>query len=117
MTCSQRHEVGHEDTAVALGSGDVPVLGTPRLLAWLEQVTVVAARPHLAEGQVSVGAAVRIRHLAPTSVGEVVTVHADVLPAEGSRRRTFAVRAENARGDTIADGEIDRVAAPRTAFT
>ena len=36
------HLVGSGDTARALGSGDLDVLGTPRLVAWCEQATVAA---------------------------------------------------------------------------
>ena len=32
--------VGENDTAIALGSGDVPVLATPRLIALCEQASV-----------------------------------------------------------------------------
>ncbi|WP_433454941.1 hypothetical protein ACQPXS_43195 [Streptomyces sp. CA-142005] len=38
-----RHEVTDADTAVRVGSGDVPVLATPRLIAWMEAATVRAA--------------------------------------------------------------------------
>ena len=75
---STSHEVRTADTATALGSGDVDVLGTPRLLAWLEAATVEAARPHLGPGQTSVGTAVRIRHRRPTPVGGTVTVEASL---------------------------------------
>jgi len=55
-----RHEVTDADTAAALGSGDVPVLGTPRLVAWLEAATVRAAVGLLKPGQTTVGTAIRI---------------------------------------------------------
>jgi len=57
-----RHEVTDADTAVALGSGDVPVLGTPRLIAWMEAATVRAAAGVLDPGQTTVGTAIRIEH-------------------------------------------------------
>src|SRR5580765_2711664 len=71
-----RHEVTDADTAIALGSGDVPVLGTPRLIAWLEAATVQAAAPHCGPGETSVGTAVRIEHLRATPVRGSVTVEA-----------------------------------------
>ena len=58
--------VGEADTANALGSGDVHVLGTPRLVALFEQATVDALRGILDEGQTSVGMRVQIDHLQPT---------------------------------------------------
>ena len=59
-----RHEVTDADTAVALGSGDVPVLATPRLIAWMEAATVRAAAAFLVKGQTTVGTAIRIEHRA-----------------------------------------------------
>ena len=46
-----RHEVTNTDTAAALGSGDVPVLATPRLIAWMEAATVRTAAAYLGTGQ------------------------------------------------------------------
>jgi predicted thioesterase len=42
-----RHGVTDNDTAAALGSGDVPVLATPRLIAWMEAATVRAVTAFL----------------------------------------------------------------------
>jgi predicted thioesterase len=51
-----------QDTAAALGSGTLPVLGTPRLLAWCETATCAAIAPDLAEGETSVGTRVELEH-------------------------------------------------------
>src|SRR6185437_3823803 len=64
-----RHEVTEADSAIALGSGDVPVLATPRLIAWMEARTVQEAQPLLGEDQTSVGTAIRIEHLRATPIG------------------------------------------------
>jgi len=72
-----RHVVTDLDTAAAVGSGDVPVLATPRLVAWMEAATVVAAAPLLGAGDTSVGTAVRIRHRRATPVGQGVEVTAE----------------------------------------
>jgi hypothetical protein len=87
-----RHEVTDDDTARALGSGEIEVLGTPRLLAWLEGATVEAAKPLLADGQTTVGTGVRIRHRRPTRVGGRIEVTAELRQAllhrqGGGRRR------------------------------
>ena len=47
--------VGDDDTALAVGSGSLPVLGTPRLLAWLEAATCACLDPVIPEGSTSVG--------------------------------------------------------------
>lgn len=107
--------VTESDTAIALGSGDVPVLATPRLIAWLEAATVREAAPRLADGQTSVGTAIRVRHLRATPVGGTIEVAAAVSAMEG-RHLTFHVAAHDGHGDSVADGEIERVVVDRQRF-
>jgi fluoroacetyl-CoA thioesterase len=99
--------VGEADTARALGSGDVNVLGTPRLVALFEQATVDALRGMLPEGQSSVGMRVQIDHLQPTPIGAEVVVEAVLDKVEG-RRITFAVTASDS-GGLVAAGKVTRV--------
>jgi len=110
-----RYEVTEDDTAVALGTGELPVLATPRLIAWLEAATVAEAAPGLGEGQTTVGAAIRVRHRRPTPVGGTVDVYASQT-TEGDRL-TFDVSAIDGDGHYVADGEIDRVVVDRAQFT
>ena len=111
-----RHTVTDHDTAASLGSGDLAVLGTPRLLAWMEAATMEAAAGLLAPGQTTVGTAVRIRHRRPTPVGGTVTVTAE--PSDGGEdgHLTFTVRATDESGQVIGDGEVDRVIVDRARF-
>lgn len=99
--------VGEADTAVALGSGDVHVLGTPRLVALFEQATVEALRGVLGDGQSSVGMRVQIDHLQPTPVGAEIVVEATLDKIEG-RRITFSVTASDS-GGLVAAGKVTRV--------
>lgn len=99
--------VGEVDTAVALGSGDVEVLGTPRLVALFEQATVEALHGVLDDGQSSVGMRVQIDHLQPTPVGAEVVVEATLDKIEG-RRLTFTVTASDS-GGLVAAGKVTRV--------
>ena len=111
------HHVTDDDTAIALGSGDVPVLATPRLIAWLEAATLAAAAPHLADGRTSVGTAVRVRHRRPTPVGGTVTTSAEVTSGPDEKGRLgFTVSAVDGDGTVVADGEIDRVVVEREGF-
>jgi predicted thioesterase len=110
-----RHEVTVDDTALALGSGDVPVLATPRLIAWLEAATVRAVAPLVATGQTSVGTAIRIQHRRATPVGGRVEVTADP-PDVAGRTLTFRVQAVDASGQVVAAGEIDRTIVDRGRF-
>ena len=88
LTASLVKRVGHEDSAKSLGSGDLDVLGTPRLLAWLEEATCAAL--DLPAGSTSVGAAVELEHLVPSAVGETITVTAAVIE-QTPRRVSFSV--------------------------
>ena len=100
--------VSASDTATALGSGNVDVLGTPRLVALFEQATVEALSGILDEGQTSVGMRVQIDHLQPTPVGATVVAEAQLDKIEG-RRMSFTVTASDS-GGLVAAGKVTRVA-------
>ena len=110
-----RHDVSETDTATALGSGDVPVLGTPRLVAWMEAATVAAAAPFVEDGQTTVGTSIRVEHHRPTPIGGSVDITATTASASG-RRLTFTVHAVDATGELVGSGEIDRVVVDRARF-
>jgi fluoroacetyl-CoA thioesterase len=78
-------EVTEADTAQALGSGQVLVLGTPRLLALAEAACVAAVTPHLAEGQTTVGVAVSLEHRRASPVGASLEVEAELTGIEGRK--------------------------------
>lgn len=84
--------VGMPHTALAVGSGSLPVLGTPTVLAWSEAVTCAALEPLLQPGETSVGVEVALEHLAASSVGARIRVRAESTDVAG-RRHTFAVTA------------------------
>lgn len=110
-----RHEVTDADSAVALGSGDVPVLGTPRVVALCEAATVAALRGTLADGETSVGSRVELDHLRPSYAGASVTASA-VLDAVDGRRLDF--RVEVAEGETVvARGRVVRVVVDAARFS
>ncbi|HKC27022.1 MAG TPA: hotdog domain-containing protein [Jatrophihabitans sp.] len=79
----RQHVVTDHDTATALGSGDVPVLATPRLLAWAEAATIAALAGRIDDGATSVGTHVVMAHLAASPVGAAVTVTAEVVAVSG----------------------------------
>src|SRR5580700_9301400 len=84
--------VAGTDTAVALGSGDVPVLGTPRLLALAEAAAAAAVRPALEPGQTSVGTSAVLEHKRPSPLGAEVVVEAELTEVD-DRRLVFSFRA------------------------
>jgi fluoroacetyl-CoA thioesterase len=102
------------DTAIAVGSGDVPVLATPRLVALFEQAAVAAVHDQLDANQTSVGMRVQIDHLAPTGIGAAVTAEATLDKVEG-RRLLFKVSARDQRG-LIGAGKVTRVVVDRDRF-
>jgi fluoroacetyl-CoA thioesterase len=107
-------KVGADDTAVALRSGEVPVLATPRLIALCEQATLGALGSSLPDGQTTVGTQVQLDHLAPTPVGHTVTAEATLKKVEG-RRLTFRVSARDDRG-LVAAGRVTRVIVEMAKF-
>lgn len=111
-----RFEVTDADTATSVGTGDVPVLATARLIAWLEAATVRAGVPFTGAGQTTVGTAVRVEHLRPTRVGGRVDAVAEPPPAADGRRLTFVVRAVDGSGQLVGTGEIDRMIVDRQRF-
>ena len=114
LAASFTHVVCDGDTAVALGSGDVPVLATPRVVALAERATCAAVAPHLPGDMTTVGTRVELDHLAPTPVGGTVTVDA-VLEAVDGRRLTFGVRVSDAER-AVATGTVSRVLVTRDRF-
>ena len=95
------------DTALALRSGEVPVLATPRLIALCEEASLAAIAGQVPEGHTTVGMRVQLDHLAPTAVGHTVKAEARLDKIEG-RRLTFSVSASDDRG-LIAAGKVTRV--------
>ena len=109
-----RHTVTEADTAAAVGSGEVPVLATPRVLALAERATVAAVAGALEAGATTVGNRVELDHLAPSPVGAEVAVQAVLERVEG-RRLVFSVRL--LEGDReMARGLVTRVVVDAAAF-
>lgn len=107
--------VTERDLATALGSGDVPVLGTPRLIALCEEATVAAIAGQLREGDTSVGSRVECDHTRRSLVGETVIARATLVSVD-KRRLQFTVSVTNGAGDDIAAARIWRVVVERDRF-
>jgi predicted thioesterase len=106
--------VGEADTATAFGSGDVPVLGTPRLVALLEAAAVAAVAGALPTGATSVGTNITMNHLAATAVGRLVTGRAEVVDVT-DRMIVFGLEARDGEA-IIAQGRHVRVVVDRERF-
>lgn len=106
--------VEREDTAIRVGSGDVPVLATPRVLALAERATVQAIADALRDGQTSVGTRVALEHLAASPIGTHVELTAELIEVDG-RRLVFAFTARD-RHTVVATGTVERVVVDRERF-
>ena len=106
--------MGDGDTALAHGSGDVPVLATPRVLALAEQAAVAALDDDLEPEQTSVGVYAELHHVKATQLDAAVTAKAEVLTVEG-RRITFEFRVVES-GEVAAYGTHQRVVVERERF-
>ncbi|MEV4018725.1 thioesterase family protein [Nonomuraea angiospora] len=102
------------DTAKKVGSGDVPVLATPRLLALAEAATVQALEKHLAPGETSVGTRVELEHLAASPLGTHVQIGVELTEVDG-RRLVFAFEAHDKHA-VVGRGTIERVVVDRATF-
>ena len=114
LNATVERTVTEADTARALGSGDVDVFGTPAVVAACEEAAVLAVKPHLDEGQTTVGTRIELDHLAPTPIGRLVTASA-VLAGVDGRSLTFTVSANDQSGE-IARGSHLRVIVGRQRF-
>ena len=100
--------------APEVGSGAVPVLATPWLIAYMERTAHRLVAGGLPENLTSVGSLVNIQHLTPTPIGGMVTVEARIEEIAG-RRVILAVKAHDAT-DEIGRGEHQRVAVITARF-
>lgn len=79
-------------TAITMGSGDMPVLATPAMMALMENAAMLAVAPHLPEGCTTVGGHIAASHVKPSPVGATVTATATVTRVDG-KKIEFSVEA------------------------
>ena len=95
-----------ENTAQAIGSGLVPVFGTPYMIALMENAAVNAIQPCLAEDEGSVGTLLQVEHTSATPIGLKVWSNCEVTAVDG-KKVTFAVTAFDEAGE-IGHGTHER---------
>jgi fluoroacetyl-CoA thioesterase len=106
--------VTDSDTAQAVGSGDVPVLATPRVLALAEAATVAATSTRITQGMTTVGTRVELDHKAPTVVGRTVIAEAKLAKVDGRRLLFEVIVTEGSV--TVAEARVERVVVDRHRF-
>lgn len=90
--------VNESNTAIAMGSGDMPVLATPSMMALMENAAMNAVSEALPEGSTTVGGQIESSHLKPSPVGAEVEAEA-VLERVDGRKLYFKVMAR--QGETV----------------
>ena len=85
-------------TAIRMGSGDMPVLATPAMMALMENAAMLAVADELPEGSTTVGGHIASSHLRPSKIGDVVRAIAEVTKVDG-RKIEFKVSAYS--GDVL----------------
>ena len=77
--------VTEDVTAAKIGSGDMPVLATPAMLALMENAAMLAVADSLADGETTVGGHIESSHLKPSKIGDKITATAEVTKVEGKK--------------------------------
>lgn len=85
-------------TAIKMGSGDMPVLATPAMMALMENAAMLAVASELPEGSTTVGGHIESSHLKPSNIGDKVSATAEVIKVDG-KKIEFKVSAYS--GDTL----------------
>ncbi len=101
-------------TAREMGSGDMPVLATPAMVALMENAAMMAVASMLDEGETTVGSMINTTHLRPSAVGAEISAKATLIDVDG-RKLTYHVIAMD--GDNvIGEGEHIRFIVDRDRF-
>ena len=111
---SLEKQVDPSCTAAVVGSGDMPVLATPTLVAWMEQAALELAATMLEPGQTTVGVHVQTSHVKASKVGAVLRVQAVLVERDGRKMR-FDIGAYE-HGELVGQGTHDRVVVDRERF-
>ena len=101
-------------TAAVMGSGDLPVLATPAMIALMENAAMKAVAEALPDDQTTVGSLMNASHLKPTAVGDTVSATATLVAIEG-RKLPFRVEALDREG-VIGEGDHVRYFVGREKF-
>jgi predicted thioesterase len=106
--------VNQNNTALALGSGDMEVFATPAMVALMENAAMNAVAPHLEAGQTTVGTQITTSHIKASALGATISATATLTAVDG-RSLTFAITARE--GDkVIGEGSHTRFIVDRERF-
>ena len=114
LTAVSRTTGTPQNTAAALGSGDMPVFATPAMVALMENAAMLAVAGALPEGATTVGAEMNVTHIKPSGLGTEVIASAVVTEVD-ERKITFTGGARDAEG-LIGEGTHVRFVVDRARF-
>ena len=97
LTYTNELKVTEELTAAHVGSGDLPVLATPIMIALMENAAMYAVIDELDDESTTVGASVEATHLRPTPLDDIVKATATLEAVEG-RKLTLKIVARDSKG-------------------
>ena len=106
--------VRDEDLVSQLGSIDMDVLSTPRLVQLMEAAAIKAIQEFIPPDQLSLGTHVKIKHLSQTPLGMKVVAHA-ILKEVNKNRLIFLVDAYDEM-EKVAEGEHERILVSKERF-
>ena len=109
-----RLTVGTDNTALALGSGDMDVLATPAMVALMENAAMKAVADYLPEGSTTVGVEISTSHLKASAIGANVVAQACLEEVDG-RRLKCSLKAWDDAG-VIGEGVHTRFIVDRERF-
>ena len=115
LSHSSQLTVTEQLTAQAMGSGDMPVLATPAMIALMENAAMTAVAPTLPDGDTTVGTMMDCTHDRASAIGTVITATA-TLTAVNGRALTFSVEAQDGAGNIIGKGTHTRFIVTRERF-
>lgn len=103
---AQSIEVTEDNTALSLGSGDLPVFATPAMIALIEKTASLSVASYLDIGTSTVGTHLDVEHSSATPIGMTVVCETELTGID-RRRLVFSVRVYDSKGD-VGSGTHER---------
>ena len=111
----ESYVIKNENSAENMGSGDLAVLSTPSLVAFMENAAKNYLNKFLPEEMGSVGSNINNNHIAPTLIGNSITVRGKITEVIKEKIIKFSIEAYE-KDKKIGDAEHTRVIINNTKF-
>ena len=114
LTHEKKMTVTEQMLASTVGSGELPVFATPKMILLTEMTASECVKPYLEEGQTTVGTKVDIDHSDSTPVGVEVTCRVELREVD-RRRLVFSAEIRDEYG-VIGSGTHERFVVDGSRF-